>query len=59
MVSWQATKLVELYKQSSDEWSNKSHELEGVIKALEVSGRQSVRSLIWSWLSHKYLYQKL
>lgn len=30
-----ATKLVELYKQSSDDWSKKSHELEGVIKALE------------------------
>jgi hypothetical protein len=33
----QATKLVELYKQSSDEWSQKSHDLEAVIKALEVS----------------------
>lgn len=32
----QATKLVELYKQSSDEWSQKSHDLEAVIKALEV-----------------------
>ncbi|CAM6077498.1 unnamed protein product [Sphagnum tenellum] len=30
-----ATKLVELYKQSSDEWSQKSHDLEAVIKALE------------------------
>lgn len=32
----QAAKLLELYKQSSDDWSKKSHELEGVIKALEV-----------------------
>jgi nucleoprotein TPR len=31
----QATKLVELYKQSSDEWSHKSHDLEAAIKALE------------------------
>lgn len=30
-----AGKLVELYKQSSEDWSRKSHELEGVIKALE------------------------
>ncbi|BBN02351.1 nucleoprotein TPR [Marchantia polymorpha subsp. ruderalis] len=30
-----ATKLADLYKQSSDEWSRKSNELEGVIKALE------------------------
>uniref|UniRef100_A0A7I4FVD3 Nucleoprotein TPR/MLP1 domain-containing protein n=1 Tax=Physcomitrium patens TaxID=3218 RepID=A0A7I4FVD3_PHYPA len=30
-----AAKLLELYKQSSDDWSKKSHELEGVIKALE------------------------
>ncbi|KAH9575892.1 hypothetical protein CY35_01G134800 [Sphagnum magellanicum] len=30
-----ATKLVELYKQSSDEWSHKSHDLEAAIKALE------------------------
>lgn len=29
------TKLVELYKESSDEWSKKAGELEGVIKALE------------------------
>ncbi|XP_059661908.1 nuclear-pore anchor isoform X2 [Cornus florida] len=29
------TKLVELYKESSEEWSKKSGELEGVIKALE------------------------
>lgn len=33
----QATKLADLYKQSSDEWSNKSNELEGVIKAIEVT----------------------
>lgn len=32
----QVTKLVELYKESSDEWSKKAGELEGVIKALEV-----------------------
>ncbi len=32
----QATKLLELYKQSSDEWSHKSHDLEAAIKALEV-----------------------
>ncbi|CAN0901754.1 Nuclear-pore anchor [Linum grandiflorum] len=30
-----ANKLVELYKQSSEEWSQKAGELEGVIKALE------------------------
>ncbi|KAL2641779.1 hypothetical protein R1flu_009366 [Riccia fluitans] len=30
-----ATKLADLYKQSTEEWSNKSSELEGVIKALE------------------------
>ncbi|KAL3677732.1 hypothetical protein R1sor_020688 [Riccia sorocarpa] len=30
-----ATKLADLYKQSSEEWSSKSIELEGVIKALE------------------------
>ncbi|XP_073125312.1 nuclear-pore anchor [Henckelia pumila] len=29
------TKLLELYKESSDEWSKKAGELEGVIKALE------------------------
>lgn len=29
-------KLVELYKESSEEWSKKAGELEGVIKALEV-----------------------
>ncbi|XP_020091201.1 nuclear-pore anchor isoform X3 [Ananas comosus] len=29
------TKLAELYKESSDEWSKKAGELEGVIKALE------------------------
>lgn len=32
----QANKLVELYKESSEEWSRKAGELEGVIKALEV-----------------------
>ncbi|KAK6154564.1 hypothetical protein DH2020_008812 [Rehmannia glutinosa] len=31
------TKLVDLYKESSEEWSKKAGELEGVIKALEVS----------------------
>ncbi|CAM6117186.1 unnamed protein product [Calypogeia fissa] len=30
-----ATKLADLYKQSSDDWSNKSNELEGVVKAIE------------------------
>ncbi|XP_043688308.1 nuclear-pore anchor isoform X2 [Telopea speciosissima] len=30
------TKLVELYKESSEEWSRKAGELEGVIKALEM-----------------------
>lgn len=29
-------KLVELYKENSEEWSGKARELEGVIKALEV-----------------------
>jgi hypothetical protein len=33
----QASKLVDLYKQSAEEWSNKAVDLEGVIKALEVS----------------------
>ncbi|XP_024989705.1 nuclear-pore anchor [Cynara cardunculus var. scolymus] len=33
-------KLVELYKESSDEWSKKSGELEGVIKALETHASQ-------------------
>lgn len=28
---------MELYKESSEDWSKKSHELEGVIKALEVN----------------------
>ncbi|OMO68924.1 Tetratricopeptide, MLP1/MLP2-like protein, partial [Corchorus capsularis] len=31
-----ANKLVELYKESSEEWSRKAGELEGVIKALEI-----------------------
>ncbi|CAH8330190.1 unnamed protein product [Eruca vesicaria subsp. sativa] len=31
-----ANKLVELYKESSEEWSRKAGELEGVVKALEV-----------------------
>ncbi|EOY14280.1 Nucleoprotein TPR, putative isoform 1 [Theobroma cacao] len=31
-----ANKLVELYKESSEEWSKKAGELEGVIKALEM-----------------------
>ncbi|CAN8233681.1 unnamed protein product [Cochlearia groenlandica] len=31
-----ANKLVELYKESSEEWSKKAGELEGVVKALEV-----------------------
>ncbi|XP_026391680.1 nuclear-pore anchor-like isoform X2 [Papaver somniferum] len=30
------TKLVELYKESSEEWSTKAGELEGVIRALEI-----------------------
>lgn len=30
------TKLAELYKERSEEWSKKAGELEGVIKALEV-----------------------
>ncbi|KAI3733902.1 hypothetical protein L6452_13360 [Arctium lappa] len=33
-------KLVELYKENSDEWSKKSGELEGVIKALETHASQ-------------------
>lgn len=33
-------KLVELYKESSEEWSKKAEELEGVIKALETHGNQ-------------------
>ncbi|CAH9094366.1 unnamed protein product [Cuscuta epithymum] len=33
-------KLVELYKQSSEEWSKKAGELEGVIKALEAHSNQ-------------------
>ncbi|KAI3816544.1 hypothetical protein L1987_16245 [Smallanthus sonchifolius] len=33
-------KLVELYKESSDEWSKKAGELEGVIKALETHASQ-------------------
>lgn len=33
----QVNKLVELYKESSEEWSKKAGELEGVIKALEVN----------------------
>nr|XP_016471043.1 PREDICTED: nuclear-pore anchor-like [Nicotiana tabacum] len=33
-------KLVELYKESSEEWSKKAGELEGVIKALESHGNQ-------------------
>ncbi|KAH0876245.1 hypothetical protein HID58_073607 [Brassica napus] len=32
-----ANKLVELYKESSEEWSRKAGELEGVVKALEAS----------------------
>ncbi|KAJ7568538.1 hypothetical protein O6H91_01G036800 [Diphasiastrum complanatum] len=31
-----ASKLADLYKQSSEEWAKKANELEGVIKALEV-----------------------
>ncbi|XXG77177.1 hypothetical protein AAC387_Pa08g1378 [Persea americana] len=34
------TKLVELYKESADEWSKKAGELEGVIKALEMHSNQ-------------------
>lgn len=30
------TRLVDLYKESSEEWSKKAGELEGVIRALEV-----------------------
>lgn len=30
------TKLVDLYKENSEEWSKKAGELEGVIRALEV-----------------------
>lgn len=33
----QVMKLAELHKESSEEWSKKAGELEGVIKALEVS----------------------
>ncbi|KAL8224372.1 hypothetical protein R6Q57_019847 [Mikania cordata] len=33
-------KLVELYKESSEEWSKKAEELEGVIKALETHANQ-------------------
>ncbi|CAH1431370.1 unnamed protein product [Lactuca virosa] len=33
-------KLVELYKENSDEWSKKAGELEGVIKALETHANQ-------------------
>lgn len=36
--SSKVTRLVELHKASSEEWSKKAGELEGVIKALEVSG---------------------
>jgi hypothetical protein len=32
----QVMKLVDLHKESSEEWSRKAGELEGVIKALEV-----------------------
>ncbi|ERN04211.1 hypothetical protein AMTRI_Chr08g209850 [Amborella trichopoda] len=35
-----ATRLVELYKESSEEWSKKAGELEGVIKALETHSNQ-------------------
>ena len=31
-----ANKFLELYKESSEEWSNKAGELEGVMKALEM-----------------------
>ncbi|BBN12065.1 nucleoprotein TPR [Marchantia polymorpha subsp. ruderalis] len=34
-LSTKITSIADLYKQSSDEWSRKSNELEGVIKALE------------------------
>ncbi|GAA0149677.1 primary active transporter [Lithospermum erythrorhizon] len=34
------TKLVDLYKESSEEWSKKAGELEGVIKALETHSNQ-------------------
>ncbi|PSR92585.1 Nuclear-pore anchor like [Actinidia chinensis var. chinensis] len=34
------TKLVELYKESSEEWSKKAGELEGVIRALETHSSQ-------------------
>lgn len=32
----QVNKLVELHKESSEEWSRKAGDLEGVVKALEV-----------------------
>lgn len=45
----QVNKLVELYKECSEEWSRKAGELEGVIKALEV------RILAHSFLDSKYV----
>ncbi|KAK3034319.1 hypothetical protein RJ639_032659, partial [Escallonia herrerae] len=38
--SVKVTKLVELYKESSEEWSKKAGELEGVVKALETHSNQ-------------------
>lgn len=44
------TKLAELYKERSEEWSKKAGELEGVIKALEV------RICLPSHASHTFTY---
>jgi hypothetical protein len=45
----QVNKLLELHKESCEEWSRKAGELEGVVKALEVKCSVSlVFSNIWS-----------
>jgi len=40
-------KLAELHKESSEEWSKKAGELEGVIKALEVTNLLIYNSCIF------------
>jgi hypothetical protein len=53
-------KLAELHKESSDEWSKKAGELEGVIKALEVTSLRIFRTCIFLsdlWTGNSYARQ--
>jgi nucleoprotein TPR len=55
-------KLAELHKESSDEWSKKAGELEGVIKALEVMPLLIFNPCIFLshlWIGDSYACQSL